>query len=260
MSPRDAAIAVEVNPANPGEFLACCGLLELVDRLHSGADGCFVGQDGFCVSPWDTGVAITLTDILWALAGTGVNQGAAGKIAPLTLNDPVRMKLDWWLEASGKSGALKLWAGNQTSLQVFGKLAAALRDVLDRELSDQAVLRAVAPETGGLGFDAAIGWSSEDTGFSYNNPRAEGGRKREIRPAIEMLGLIGLQRFRPIVSERTFRYSTWDVPLSPSTARFAAFGSGHRTSVSWESRIQRRGAYKYLEFARMMSTSGGGLL
>ena len=36
-------IRVNVDPTNPGQFFACCGLLELADRLWPGAEGWFAG-------------------------------------------------------------------------------------------------------------------------------------------------------------------------------------------------------------------------
>ena len=33
--------SVAVDPTNPGQFFACCGLLELADRLWPGAEGWF---------------------------------------------------------------------------------------------------------------------------------------------------------------------------------------------------------------------------
>src|SRR6266446_8889478 len=40
----EAAIRVRVDPTNPGEFFACCGLLELSERLWDGAEGWFSRQ------------------------------------------------------------------------------------------------------------------------------------------------------------------------------------------------------------------------
>ena len=36
MSEPTPSIAVSVDPTNPGQFFACCGLLELADRLRQG--------------------------------------------------------------------------------------------------------------------------------------------------------------------------------------------------------------------------------
>lgn len=36
---------ISVDPANPGQFFACCGLLELASRLWAGAEGCFGSDD-----------------------------------------------------------------------------------------------------------------------------------------------------------------------------------------------------------------------
>src|ERR1700747_1456326 len=41
MSARMPNISVSVDVTNPGQFFACCGLLELADRLWPGAQGWF---------------------------------------------------------------------------------------------------------------------------------------------------------------------------------------------------------------------------
>jgi hypothetical protein len=42
---------VAVDPTNPGQFFACCGLLELADRLWPGAEGWFdLDQMAFCLA------------------------------------------------------------------------------------------------------------------------------------------------------------------------------------------------------------------
>ena len=43
-------IRITVDPTNPGQFFACCGLLELADRLWPGAEGWFETDDReFCI-------------------------------------------------------------------------------------------------------------------------------------------------------------------------------------------------------------------
>ena len=46
MSYPEPSITVKVNVTNPGQFFACCGLLELADRLWPGAEGWFDGSGG----------------------------------------------------------------------------------------------------------------------------------------------------------------------------------------------------------------------
>src|SRR5271163_2625185 len=41
------SIQIAVDPTNPGQFFACCGLLELADRLWPGAEGWFESIDQF---------------------------------------------------------------------------------------------------------------------------------------------------------------------------------------------------------------------
>src|SRR5205814_1060536 len=45
---RVMSIHVPVDPTNPGQFFACCGLLELADRLWPGSEGWFSNEQ-FCV-------------------------------------------------------------------------------------------------------------------------------------------------------------------------------------------------------------------
>ncbi len=45
-------IRLRLDPTNPGQFLACCGLLDLADRAWVGAEGWFEeNADFFCLSP-----------------------------------------------------------------------------------------------------------------------------------------------------------------------------------------------------------------
>jgi CRISPR-associated protein Csb3 len=43
------SICVNVNLQNPGQFFACCGLLEIADRLWNGAEGWFE-ERAFCMA------------------------------------------------------------------------------------------------------------------------------------------------------------------------------------------------------------------
>src|SRR5256714_3057079 len=48
MTSIEASTHITVDPANPGQFFACCGLLELADRLWQGAEAWFEKRE-FCV-------------------------------------------------------------------------------------------------------------------------------------------------------------------------------------------------------------------
>jgi len=51
-------IRLRLDPTNPGQFLACCGLHELADRAWHGAEGWFEERaDFFCLAPAETDAA-----------------------------------------------------------------------------------------------------------------------------------------------------------------------------------------------------------
>src|SRR4051812_29289443 len=72
MSDVKPSISVNVDPTNPGQFFACCGLLELAARLWPDAEGWFAsGQfhmvcDGTLKAVLDTVVDCHLTNTMTA--------------------------------------------------------------------------------------------------------------------------------------------------------------------------------------------------
>src|SRR5882762_5519087 len=52
MSRPEPSIRVNVDLTNPGQFFACCGLLELADRLWPAAEGWFERRE-FCILTTD---------------------------------------------------------------------------------------------------------------------------------------------------------------------------------------------------------------
>jgi CRISPR-associated protein Csb3 len=45
MSESTHTIRIRVDVTNPGQFFACCGLLELAARIRPGAAGCFEANE-----------------------------------------------------------------------------------------------------------------------------------------------------------------------------------------------------------------------
>ena len=69
MSDPKSNIRIPVDRANPGQFFACCGLLELADRLWPGAQGWFE-QEEFCIFTADR--SKLLNDLFEATPSTRV--------------------------------------------------------------------------------------------------------------------------------------------------------------------------------------------
>jgi hypothetical protein len=232
------SICVRVDPPNPGQFFASCGLLEIADRLWAGAEGWFE-DDTFRIR---AGEGCTLAKLLDEFkrsiaraaskppeAGDADDGGEA--VDPIALDLPSSLVLDWWSDK-----ALKTWAGSMDARAIFGAMAGAIDSACQDPFHDQRVV--FDPARGAKGrmkeekkrepfyFDARRGESarSVDIGFA---PDAV--KMRTIAcPAVEALCFVGLQRFRPTpVPERsrTFDYCTWPVPLPIEVAPAAACGA-----------------------------------
>lgn len=246
-------ISLQVDITNPGEFFACCGLLELADRLSAGAMGWFE-DSRFHIECQDCSDPISVNRIMWSLANVGVEQLSDNSISPLVLGPPFQLRLNWWLRQNEEyANRLKTWAGQQTSAKMFRKWQDRLKEILSEEEMDLEILfQETCSEQGSFGFDSRSGWNALSVGFSLNEHAAY--KKMPARPAVEVLGAIGLQRFFPDVVERDsttlVSYATWNAPLYPAVARLAATGSlPDITSQRLETRITRRGSYKGLDTA-----------
>lgn len=227
-------IRIQVNPTNPGQFFACCGLLELADRLSSAVEGWFEGNS-FCLT-----TKLTLRDLLDAAQKItasneviddsddedeeeGDDDDTDTPVVPINITSPVALQLDWWGDKT-----LKTWAGSMKVELIFFAMCRAIDPTSADPLSQAQVVYdpnpAFSAKTGKMKkpkkrepfyFDAARGANAHpiDVGFSTNKLKM----LTLASPVVEAMALIGLQRCRPVPLKepRHFRYSTWSVPLAP---------------------------------------------
>lgn len=230
----ECGFQVDVDPRSPGQFLACCGLLEIADRLW-GASGWFESE---CFRVTTSG---SLAETLGALTHRdaepdrvvlpdGCDVEAKDLISPLRITlssaPPRSIRLDAWLKIQPDRGEIiavgnppwNFWSGQQTSLGIWRTLAQALKQLPLSSVGRQ-LFSVRLPLSGRFGFDPGAAWNALDVGFSPN----EQAMAVASSPAIEMLAAVGVQRFRPDVDGNfeTFRYATWGAPLPPQAASVA---------------------------------------
>ncbi|HUU00538.1 MAG TPA: hypothetical protein VM425_03760 [Myxococcota bacterium] len=232
---QEKHIRVRIDSTNPGQFFACCGLLELADRLWGGAEAWFE-PGAFITRPLaDKNASPTdlcLGDLLNAIASASLHQVDPDDdtASPIILGTPFNLRLDWWADERAGGKRLKVWAGSMRC----ARIARAMQAVLQRpELQDEAMLdhavivydtlvaeKKVEP----FYFDARRGSNalSLDVGFSTDKLNL----KTAAYPAVEFLCLVGLQRHRPMATTapRVFEYYTWSVPMEARLAPSAVCG------------------------------------
>lgn len=252
-------IAVNVDITNPGQFFACCGLLELADRLWPGAEGWFE-DDRFLVasSPecslaalFDKLAASTVTNTMTPAQNARLEELSAMKKKqrevtagledekksldslrrelPIVLTSEITCRIDWFCDDFSGGSRFKTWAGQQSVLVI----ARAMHEGIARAMKESDSLLWSSSRDIGLpfNFDSDLGGqgSALDIGFSADSlagnevTRIEG----TCKPALEFLCFIGLQRFRPreILRENRFVYTAWHIPLLPSVASTVTCGA-----------------------------------
>lgn len=259
------SFAVSVDVTNPGQFFACCGLLELAHRRWPGAEGAF-DESGtifkvFCPTAPIADVRQLAQEIAnCEISGLTENEreergaleaertrfkregtpfpaekekrrkelGAKARAGAISLGDPFCLDLNWWQTSDEDVNTPKTWAG----LQEIHKVARAAQDAFAKieDLSElfnhSCILRMPKEYSKNTSdqkksvepfyFDARRFTHALDVGFSLDVQGAE----TVAHPAVELLALIGLQRFRPGATEQKweFEYTVWARLLSAPVA------------------------------------------
>jgi CRISPR-associated protein Csx14 len=248
MKTPEPTFSVNVDVTNPGQFFACCGLLELAHRFWP-VDGKWLGCEGwfekgtFHVTAPSGEQSDALTDALAHCALEPDRSRPDKALWPMCLRE-FGLMLDWWIDSSGQKTPLKLWAGQQTSLGIVEQLREAITQLSGRPVT--SMFDADTPLTGRFGVDPRAAWQALDVGFSPN----EQGMEVATYPLVELLAAAGLQGFRPVSENGSLCYATWNVPLSACVGRAACAGlipagNGQR----YRFRIAARGSYKGFEYA-----------
>ncbi|HZT29608.1 MAG TPA: hypothetical protein VFA33_06995 [Bryobacteraceae bacterium] len=223
-------IRVRFQPTNPGQFFACCGLLELADRLWDGAEGWFEERTfrlRLAAQP-----RTSLPDLLTAIAAAPLRQSDADDetSSPIEIPAPFGLRLDWWQESAAGCKDLKTWAGRMSGARIARAMQAELGKAEyhhDGLLDHGAVVydpAEPAKKVEPFYFDARRGACGHplDIGFAPDPLQMTSA----AYAAVEFLCLVGLQRFRPKPGgkPRVFEYCLWRLPLAPAVAAAAVCG------------------------------------
>lgn len=261
------SIRIVVDATNPGQFFACCGLLELADRLWPGAEGWFSNGEFrvACDGALNTLLSILVMDPPEEVLRLDNGLEVKPLLAPLRFSfdgGATNFVLDAWMTIRLEKGnpavvanpPWNFWSGQQTPFRIWIPVRAALACLLttldpqrEHQLFEQREFL-----TGRFGFDPGPAWNALDVGFSPN----EQGISVESSPAVELLAAIGVQRFSPRMGEKRnwFDYCTWSTPLPPSVAASAAAGAIFRGSgTRYRGRVVSRGQYAALGYSTILS-------
>lgn len=251
MSETQPNIRIPVDLTNPGQFFACCGLLELADRLWPGAEGWFgddhssfyISCDGsleaLLIELSRSKIQSSLSTFELKRLGTLLSAEKAKltpeslaeksrlqekwKLERLYISEPFSLWLDWWRDGNGARTELKTWAAKQLIADMAIQMLSVVRiQVNDFNANAPTVFTSMKPDSLPFYFDSDLcrTGTARDAGFSADTL----GLSPSYRPLLELLAFVGLQRFHPATalgSDR-FIYATWCLPLSPMIAAVAA--------------------------------------
>lgn len=283
------SIRINVDTANPGQFLACCGLMELANRLWPGVEAWFeplqfcIASDGSLEQLLDAVAGCDMTNTMTeaqharfktitamavkerkALPGVEEEAKELDRLlreSYIIFGSPFNITLNWFSDGLAGGNRFKTWAERQSVLEI----ASSMKDVLrGTDWRNEDCLSFSARDCGlPFNFDSDLGaqGGAIDVGFSFD-PLAGSALTRiapMARPVLELLAFVGLQRFRPeeIKGENRFLYTAWNRPLAIEVASPAACGA---LPVVGASRFEFRLLYrtKYLKsFLPAIPFSGG---
>jgi CRISPR-associated protein Csb3 len=253
------SIAVTVDPTNPGQFFACCGLLELADRLWPQTDNCepaegWFAERQFCIncggSLWEllqqlsaATVTSSMTDAELKRLGTLQSMDkrkrtpeieaemddlrTRWRLERLHLSKPFDLWLDWWRDDAGERTDLKTWAAKVQVVGMVRDFHGLIKTLPgDTSALTECLTQSVRADVLPFYFDSDAGaqGSALDAGFSAYDLRTVMKGHSPKRPLIELGSFLAFQRFRPCPVEGTdrYRFSTWATPLPVSAASVVA--------------------------------------
>jgi CRISPR-associated protein Csx14 len=125
MKQLEPSLLITVDPTNPGQFFACCGLPELADRLYDDAEGWFERGRFLVRSVGDLPALIeAISHIELVQLDRDDNTSS-----PIEMSLPGRpLRLDWWLDDRAGGKELKVWAGTMESVRIARAMQHAMRD------------------------------------------------------------------------------------------------------------------------------------
>ncbi|MCA9071420.1 MAG: type I-U CRISPR-associated protein Cas8c, partial [Planctomycetaceae bacterium] len=203
MNAPEPAIRINVDPANPGQFFACCGLFELADRLWPGCESWFEkGGLEFAISPSQEGEDFGAAELLNQLVRCDLRntmkpeqlqrfeelkekkKSALDKDEqqerkvfekqwrelPLILGEPFHLVLDWFLDDRAGGNRFKTWAGQQSVIDIAQSMKSLLKKGKYDKVPVSDWLNHSSGSSVGFNFDANEGSHSLplDVGFSLD--------------------------------------------------------------------------------------------
>ena len=276
MMTDSALICVDVDVTNPGQFFACCGLLELANRLWPGAEGWFedgvfrIECGGTLEEVFDAFADCRMTNSMTEAEHSRFREITAMSVkvrknttgvedeykaldkslreARIVFQSPLEITLDWFADDYAGGSRFKTWAGRQSVLDIATSMKTALQT---QEWRDEQCLEFSVSGCGlPFNFDSDLGaqGGAIDLGFSFD-PLAGSSLTRiapRARPALELLAFIGLQRFRPteIKGKNRYQYTAWHQLLPIEVAAPVTSGSVQLAGASqYEFRLLYRTKY-----------------
>lgn len=223
------SMRVTVDFTNPGQFFACCGLLELADRLWPGAEGWFEGQEFRITCDGEQADLIRgVVSVDFAQLDNDDNTGSPIEIRSSSFRP---LRLDWWQDDLAGGKELKVWAGTMESVRIARAMQESMKE---EQFRDPGLFNVglIAYDPGDpekkvepYYFDARRGPNahSRDVGFSPNDLQLT----TTAFPAVELLCLVRLQRCLPAKTDlaRVFDYYAWPHPILPELLRPVVSGA-----------------------------------
>lgn len=190
---RNQELRIQLDPLNPGQFYACCGLLELAGLDCPDVLSRFELEPGrprvswFCVD--SNAPADFLPKILDQLRAAKVSfsRDFEPSISPAKISFAQHeIELDWWLNEfrdKDKPAPVKCWAGQVTTRGLLTELLA----LLDRSSSGSDLFHTSQLTKSKFAVDPRAAWNARDCGYS---PNAHGTDSATFT-AVEVLAAIG---------------------------------------------------------------------
>jgi CRISPR-associated protein Csb3 len=148
--------------------------------------------------------------------------------SPVEFGAPFGLRVDWYLDDRSGGKRFKTWAGQQSIIDIVTDLTKLVPEPEGTDWFRAGAQSDSVP----LNFDSNLGGAGADVdvGFSFD-PLKPLGFRVGMRPTIELLAFVGLQRFRPAVAGMAYEYGIAEAPACVELCALASCGAVPRLAV-----------------------------
>lgn len=218
-------VKFRIDVQNPGHFFACCGILDVMDRLFGTTTGYFSDDKFIMETDIQDPLRASIDKILPSEQLSDVFREESDQKDSVVCINGLNIRMDFWNHFDNRP-TMKLFAGQASALKIIQRWAEHLFSIKDNKLLSTDPF-SIHVDDLPSGFDSSTAWKALDVGFSLNCSQSKYNTRIKTYPVVEFFAHLGVQTYSWGRNGTKYTYVIWPKPLPILVAKVVASGALH---------------------------------